>query len=160
MRLMREGWARFRLSQVDVRYQRTTKRFLPLSELKKHHLQHRAAGGPLKDVALFTRARLSVQPLTTGMKEPAQKQKKEYVSAGLLRNMVSSSADEFDFILSLEDKEPLWGFDAVKSSRVPSWHCSCSSLLQILNVFIWNYSPDSVHELPFCWKTETYDLSF
>lgn len=92
---------------MDVRYQRTTKRFLPLSELKKHHLQHRAAGGPLKDVALFTRARLSVQPLTTGMKEPAQKQKKEYVSAGLLRNMVSSSADEFDFILSLEDKEPL-----------------------------------------------------
>lgn len=42
------------------------KRFLPLSELKKYHLQHRAQGGPLKDMALFTRARLSVQPLTTG----------------------------------------------------------------------------------------------
>lgn len=42
------------------------KRFIPLSELKKYHLQHRAQGGPLKDMALFTRARLSVQPLTTG----------------------------------------------------------------------------------------------
>ena len=54
------------LSQVDVQYQRMLKRFLPLSELKKHHLQQRAKGGPLKDMALFTRARLSVQPLTTG----------------------------------------------------------------------------------------------
>ncbi|CAN9510915.1 unnamed protein product [Ophioblennius macclurei] len=67
-------------SMVDVQYQRMTKRYLPLSELKRLHLQHRADGGPLKDVALFTRARLSVQPLT---------------------------AEEFDFILSLEDKEPL-----------------------------------------------------
>lgn len=67
-------------SMVDVQYQRMTKRFLPLSELKKYHLQHRAEGGPLKDMALFTRARLSVQPLTT---------------------------EEFDFVLSLEDEEPL-----------------------------------------------------
>lgn len=67
-------------SMVDVQYQRMIKRFLPLSELKKYHLQHRAKGGPLKDMALFTRARLSVQPLT---------------------------AEEFDFILSLEDKEAL-----------------------------------------------------
>ncbi|XP_044057863.1 thymocyte nuclear protein 1 [Siniperca chuatsi] len=67
-------------SMVDVQYQRMTKRFLPLSELKKYHLQHRANGGPLKDMALFTRARLSVQPLTT---------------------------EEFDFVLSLEDEEPL-----------------------------------------------------
>lgn len=67
-------------SMVDVRFQRMMKRFLPLSELKKYHLQHRADGGPLKDMALFTRARLSVQPLTS---------------------------EEFDFILSLEDKEPL-----------------------------------------------------
>ncbi|XP_078102073.1 thymocyte nuclear protein 1 isoform X2 [Sander vitreus] len=66
--------------KVDVQYQRMTKRFLPLSELKKYHLQHRAKGGPLKDMALFTRARLSVQPLTT---------------------------EEFDFVLSLEDEEPL-----------------------------------------------------
>lgn len=56
------------LCQVDVQYQRTMKRFLPLSELKKYHQQHRAKGGPLKDMALFTRARLSVQPLTTGRK--------------------------------------------------------------------------------------------
>ncbi|XP_067363478.1 thymocyte nuclear protein 1 isoform X1 [Channa argus] len=67
-------------SMVDVQYQRMMKRFLPLSELKKYHLQHRAKGGPLKDMVLFTRARLSVQPLTT---------------------------EEFDFVLSLEDKEPL-----------------------------------------------------
>ncbi|XP_072248385.1 LOW QUALITY PROTEIN: thymocyte nuclear protein 1 [Leuresthes tenuis] len=67
-------------SMVDVRYQRMMRRFLPLAELKKYHLQHRASGGPLKDMALFTRARLSVQPL---------------------------ASEEFDFILSLEDKEPL-----------------------------------------------------
>ncbi|KAG7478828.1 hypothetical protein JOB18_009705 [Solea senegalensis] len=67
-------------SMVDVQYQRTMKRYIPLSELKKYHLQHRDKGGPLKDMALFTRARLSVQPLTT---------------------------EEFDFVLSLEDKEPL-----------------------------------------------------
>lgn len=67
-------------SMVDVQYQRMMKRFVPLSELKKYHLQHRAEGGPLKDMALFTRARLSVQPLTP---------------------------EEFDFILSLENEEPL-----------------------------------------------------
>ncbi|XP_022624931.1 thymocyte nuclear protein 1 isoform X1 [Seriola dumerili] len=67
-------------SMVDVQYQRMLKRFVPLAELKKYHLQHRAKGGPLKDMALFTRARLSVQALTT---------------------------EEFDFVLSLEDKEPL-----------------------------------------------------
>ncbi|XP_068572181.1 thymocyte nuclear protein 1 [Cebidichthys violaceus] len=69
-----------RWSMVDVQYQRMMKRFLPLSELKKYHLQHRATGGALKDAALFTRARLSVQPLTP---------------------------EEFHFILSLEDEEPL-----------------------------------------------------
>ncbi|KAK5868784.1 hypothetical protein PBY51_009764 [Eleginops maclovinus] len=67
-------------SMVDVQYQRMVKRFIPLSELKKYHLQHRAKGGPLKDMSLFTSARLSVQPLTT---------------------------EEFEFILTLEDKEPL-----------------------------------------------------
>uniref|UniRef100_A0AAY4ASE5 Thymocyte nuclear protein 1 n=1 Tax=Denticeps clupeoides TaxID=299321 RepID=A0AAY4ASE5_9TELE len=65
-------------SMVDVQYERTMKRFIPLSELKKHHLQHKAKGGPLKGVALFTRARLSVQPL---------------------------SEEEFDFVLSLEDAD-------------------------------------------------------
>uniref|UniRef100_A0A3P9LZA9 Thymocyte nuclear protein 1 n=1 Tax=Oryzias latipes TaxID=8090 RepID=A0A3P9LZA9_ORYLA len=68
------------LLQVDVQYQRMTRRFLPLSELKRYHLQHRDSGGPLKNLALFTKPRLSVQPLT---------------------------AEEFDFILSLEDKKPL-----------------------------------------------------
>lgn len=54
-------------SQVDVKFHRMTKRFLPLSELKKLHLQHRGDGGPLRGAALFTRARLSVQPLTSGV---------------------------------------------------------------------------------------------
>lgn len=42
------------------------KRFIPLSELKRIHLQHVKQGGALKNMALFTRARLSVQPLTAG----------------------------------------------------------------------------------------------
>ncbi|CAG08904.1 unnamed protein product, partial [Tetraodon nigroviridis] len=66
-------------SMVDVQYLRMMKRFIPLSELKRYHLQHRAEGGPLKDMALFTKARLSVQPLTT---------------------------EEFEFVLGLEDKAP------------------------------------------------------
>ncbi|XP_015193187.1 thymocyte nuclear protein 1 [Lepisosteus oculatus] len=65
---------------VDVQFDRMTKRFIPLSELKKYHQQHKSNGGVLKGLALFTRARLSVQPL---------------------------SKEEFDFVLSLEDKEPI-----------------------------------------------------
>ncbi|KAA0701910.1 Thymocyte nuclear protein 1 [Triplophysa tibetana] len=67
-------------SMVDVQFERMTQRFISLSELKNYHLQHKAKGGPLKDVALFTRARLSVQPLT---------------------------AAEFDFVLSLENVDPV-----------------------------------------------------
>ncbi|XP_037123922.1 thymocyte nuclear protein 1 [Syngnathus acus] len=67
-------------SMVDVQYQRMLKRFLPLAELKEYHQRHKTKGGPLKDVMLFTRARLSVQPLTS---------------------------EQFDFVLSLEDQEPL-----------------------------------------------------
>ncbi|KAG7279040.1 hypothetical protein CRUP_031676 [Coryphaenoides rupestris] len=67
-------------SMVDVRYQRMLRRFIPLSELKKYHLQHSAKGGPLKSMALFTRARLSIQPLTS---------------------------EEFDFVLDLENKESI-----------------------------------------------------
>ncbi|CAL8334884.1 unnamed protein product [Boreogadus saida] len=67
-------------SMVDVRYQRMLQRFIPLSELKKYHLKHRATGGPLKSMALFTSARLSVQPLTP---------------------------EEFQFVLDLETKEPI-----------------------------------------------------
>lgn len=50
---------------VDVKFERMLKRFIPLSELKSLHLNHKADGGPLKSMALFTRARLSVQPVTT-----------------------------------------------------------------------------------------------
>ncbi|CAI5795230.1 Thymocyte nuclear protein 1 [Podarcis lilfordi] len=49
---------------VDVQFMRMTKRFIPLAELKLHHQTHKISGGPLKDAALFTRQRLSVQPLT------------------------------------------------------------------------------------------------
>ncbi|KAF6278632.1 thymocyte nuclear protein 1 [Rhinolophus ferrumequinum] len=58
---------------------RMMKRFIPLAELKTHHQAHKATGGPLKNMALFTHQRLSVQPLTP---------------------------EEFDFVLSLEEKEP------------------------------------------------------
>jgi predicted RNA-binding protein with PUA-like domain len=51
---------------VDVKFVRMLKRFIPLSELKSIHLQHKADGGPLENMALFTRARLSVQPVTKG----------------------------------------------------------------------------------------------
>ncbi|KAI4881735.1 hypothetical protein NFI96_010004 [Prochilodus magdalenae] len=67
-------------SMVDVKFERLTKRFIPLAELKKYHLQHKSKGGPLSSMALFTRARLSVQPLT---------------------------AEEFDFVLSLEDTDAI-----------------------------------------------------
>ncbi|XP_008067735.1 thymocyte nuclear protein 1 isoform X2 [Carlito syrichta] len=67
------------LMKVDVQFVRMMKRFIPLAELKTYHQAHKATGGPLKNMTLFTRQRLSVQPLTK---------------------------EEFDFILSLEKKEP------------------------------------------------------
>uniref|UniRef100_A0A8C9N9Z8 Thymocyte nuclear protein 1 n=1 Tax=Serinus canaria TaxID=9135 RepID=A0A8C9N9Z8_SERCA len=66
-------------SMVDVQFVRMTKRFIPLSEIKAHHLAHKADGGPLKDMMLFSRQRLSIQPLTQ---------------------------EEFDFVLSLEEEKP------------------------------------------------------
>ncbi|NXL95151.1 THYN1 protein, partial [Alectura lathami] len=66
-------------SMVDVQFVRMTKRFIPLSEIKTHHLAHKADGGPLKNMMLFTRQRLSIQPLTK---------------------------EEFDFVLSLEEEKP------------------------------------------------------
>ncbi|XP_023331594.1 thymocyte nuclear protein 1 [Eurytemora carolleeae] len=68
-----------RWEMVDVQYVRTTQRYIPLDELKRIHLEHKAKGGPLSNLALFTRARLSVQPITQ---------------------------EEWDFILSLEKTEP------------------------------------------------------
>ncbi|XP_068711285.1 thymocyte nuclear protein 1-like [Montipora foliosa] len=63
---------------VDVKFVRMMKRYISLKELKTLHMEHKASGGPLKSLALFTSARLSVQPVTE---------------------------DEFEFICSLEDKE-------------------------------------------------------
>ncbi|XP_021152537.1 thymocyte nuclear protein 1 isoform X2 [Columba livia] len=65
--------------KVDVQFVRMTKRFIPLSEIKAHHLAHKADGGPLKNMMLFTRQRLSIQPLTQ---------------------------EEFDFVLGLEEEKP------------------------------------------------------
>ncbi|NWW59495.1 THYN1 protein, partial [Ifrita kowaldi] len=53
-------------SMVDVQFVRMTKRFIPLSEIKVHHLAHKANGGPLQNMMLFAKQRLSVQPLTQG----------------------------------------------------------------------------------------------
>ncbi|KAL1782954.1 thymocyte nuclear protein 1 isoform X1 [Sigmodon hispidus] len=64
---------------VDVQFVRMMKRFISLDELKTYHQAHKATGGPLKSMTLFTCQRLSVQPLTP---------------------------EEFDFILSLEETEP------------------------------------------------------
>uniref|UniRef100_A0A5F9CU83 Thymocyte nuclear protein 1 n=1 Tax=Oryctolagus cuniculus TaxID=9986 RepID=A0A5F9CU83_RABIT len=57
-------------SMVDVQFVRMMKRFIPLAELKTYHQAHKATGGPLKNMALFTRQRLSVQPLTQGKSGP------------------------------------------------------------------------------------------
>jgi predicted RNA-binding protein with PUA-like domain len=68
-----------RWKMVDVKFVRDLKRYISLPELKALHLEHKAKGGPLSKVALFTSARLSVQPL---------------------------SQEEYDFIVSLENKKP------------------------------------------------------
>lgn len=65
-------------SMVDVKFVRDLKRFITLKELKALHLKHKSSGGPLSNLALFTKARLSVQPLTK---------------------------EEFDFIIALEDEK-------------------------------------------------------
>ncbi len=65
-------------SMVDVKFVRDLKRFISLKELKELHLEHKTKKGPLANLALFTRARLSVQPLTK---------------------------KEFEFILALEDQD-------------------------------------------------------
>ena len=49
---------------VDVKYERMMDRFISLHELKKLHQEHKLNNGPLKNIALFTKARLSVQPVT------------------------------------------------------------------------------------------------
>ena len=67
-----------RWKMVDVKFVRDLKRYVKLSELKKLHLEHKACGGPLAKLALFTSARLSVQGLTK---------------------------DEFEYILDLENQK-------------------------------------------------------
>jgi predicted RNA-binding protein with PUA-like domain len=52
---------------VDVKYERDLKRFIPLSELKSLHLKHKSEKNSnnrqLAELSLFTRSRLSVQPI-------------------------------------------------------------------------------------------------
>jgi len=64
---------------VDVKFVRHLKRFIPLSELRALRRDHAKSGDALAGMALFTMGRLSVQPVTK---------------------------EEFDFILSLEEKTP------------------------------------------------------
>ena len=64
---------------VDVKYIEPTARYIPLDELKRIHLKHKTNKGPLANLALFTKARLSVQPLTE---------------------------EEWDFILKLQNEKP------------------------------------------------------
>ncbi|RUS69893.1 hypothetical protein EGW08_022344 [Elysia chlorotica] len=49
---------------VDVKYVRPLDKFITLAELKKTHKAHQSSAGPLRNLALFTKARLSVQPLS------------------------------------------------------------------------------------------------
>ncbi|KAL8572821.1 Thymocyte nuclear protein 1 [Nucella lapillus] len=49
---------------VDVKYKAPLQRYVLLSELKGLHQEHAGKGGPLRTMALFTRARLSVQPVS------------------------------------------------------------------------------------------------
>ncbi|XP_030078276.1 thymocyte nuclear protein 1 isoform X3 [Microcaecilia unicolor] len=65
--------------KVDVQFVRQLRRFIPLAELKVYFWEHQAAEGALKNMTLFTRQRLSVQPLTK---------------------------EEYEFVLSVEDKKP------------------------------------------------------
>ena len=65
-------------SMVDVKFVRKTKRYIPLEELKQLHLEHKRTGGPLASLSLFTKARLSVMPITQ---------------------------EEWDFIISIESSE-------------------------------------------------------
>ena len=55
---------------VDVKYERMMKKYIPLSRLKALHQQHKTSGGPLRNLALFTKARLSVQPISEGKTHP------------------------------------------------------------------------------------------
>jgi len=51
-------------SMVDVKYVRPLKRYIPLQELKDYHIEHKSSKGPLANLAMFTKARLSVQPIS------------------------------------------------------------------------------------------------
>ena len=49
---------------VDVKLERSLKRFISLSELKSIHLKHKSLGkGELMNLSLFTRSRLSIQQI-------------------------------------------------------------------------------------------------
>lgn len=66
-----------RWDMVDVKFVRRLRRFISLSEIRKYYIEHTSNNGPLMNVGVITRKRLSVQPVTK---------------------------TEFDFILDLESK--------------------------------------------------------
>lgn len=92
--------------QVDVQFVRMTKRFIPLSEIKAHHLAHKADGGPLKDMMLFSRQRLSIQPLTQGKNLPGLLIPSVRQAASSIYGFSFLTTEEFDFVLSLEEEKP------------------------------------------------------
>ncbi|PAA60305.1 hypothetical protein BOX15_Mlig033414g1, partial [Macrostomum lignano] len=49
---------------VDVKFELELPRPLPLAELRELHLAHKQSGGPLRNLALCTCPRLSVQPVS------------------------------------------------------------------------------------------------
>lgn len=51
---------------VDFKLERKLKRMISLTELKEIHQNHKLNDGPLKNMLLLTRGRLSVQPITKG----------------------------------------------------------------------------------------------
>ncbi|NXB94189.1 THYN1 protein, partial [Vidua chalybeata] len=93
-------------SMVDVQFVRMTKRFIPLSEIKAHHLAHKADGGPLKDMMLFTRQRLSIQPLTQGENLPGLLIPSVRHAGSFIDGFSFLTTEEFDFVLSLEEEKP------------------------------------------------------
>ncbi|NWV19147.1 THYN1 protein, partial [Origma solitaria] len=93
-------------SMVDVQFVRMTKRFIPLSEIKTHHLAHKADGGPLKNMMLFTRQRLSIQPLTQGKNPLGLLIPSGREAGSFTHGFFFSTTEEFDFVLGLEEEKP------------------------------------------------------
>ena len=94
---------------VDVKFVREMKRFIPLSELKALHLDHKAHGGPLSKIALFTSARLSVQvrvyTITVKNFWDTLYNRHRLTLTIIILYFQPLTEEEFDFIVSLEERD-------------------------------------------------------